>query len=284
MNEKIDEGLLFCYNCHTFTHLSRECTESVDSYGVICYHTDQTGDIRYLIVERRFSFAYVDFIRGKYDIFDYVYLQKLFNRMTLLERCLILNSSFHRLWEKLWINNSKYRKSLSKLFYYSSAKFYILRNGFVEANTNRRFKTLLFIDNCSVNYKSSEWYFPKGRRKVGETGEKAAIREFTEETNVLQENIEMLKIDPLEEKHISIDDRTYLSIFYIAKYIPDDTRVFTFGRNEQQDNEIGCVEWVNKSEFLNRLRPYENGKRSFFEKTSELIKNIEEKNAIEVHE
>ena len=38
---------------------------TIVSYGVICYH--QSEKIRYLLIQQKFSFAFISIIRGLYD-------------------------------------------------------------------------------------------------------------------------------------------------------------------------------------------------------------------------
>jgi hypothetical protein len=54
--------------------------------------------IEYLLIRRKNSLNYVEFIRGKYDIHNLDYLEKSINFITVPERNMIKNNSFD------WIN------------------------------------------------------------------------------------------------------------------------------------------------------------------------------------
>ena len=85
-------------------------------------------NIEYLLIRRKNSLNYVEFIRGKYDINNFDYLIKTFNLITIPEKEMIKNKSFQYLWKDLWgsntnIDNLEYKESLEK--------FTLLKNGFI---------------------------------------------------------------------------------------------------------------------------------------------------------
>ena len=62
-------------------------------------------DLKFLMIQRKDSISYVEFIRGKYNIDKSDYLFWLFSDMTEKERQNIYNNDFKTLWNKLWMNH-----------------------------------------------------------------------------------------------------------------------------------------------------------------------------------
>lgn len=269
-----DKKLLFCYNCHEYSHIAKNCPKEINSYGIICY-MKYDNEIKYLLVERKYSFTYVDFLRGLYNIHDYEYIQDMFNKMTLFERCLIANNSFKYLWNKFWGKSKIQKKSINRIFCKASVKFYILRNGFYSVYTKKYLKTEYFIKNCKGNYKSSEWYFPKGKKNMEENEYQTAIREFKEETNIDIDNIIIRKeLGKFIEQHEAANYKVYKVHFFIAEYIGDVNKCHIVGRNQYQLQEIGNIEWLTYKECLHKFRPYEKEKFQLLKQVHDKIKNV----------
>jgi hypothetical protein len=75
--------------------------------------------IKYLMIRRRNSLNYVEFIRGKYDLEDMEYLRNIANFLTIKEKEDILNYDFEYLWNNFWgdnygINNNEFLDSKNK--------------------------------------------------------------------------------------------------------------------------------------------------------------------------
>jgi hypothetical protein len=123
--------------------------------------------IQYLLIRRRNSLNYVEFIRGKYDINNLDYIEKSINFITTKEKNLIKNTGFNILWKDLWgeenVNNcNEYNESIEK--------FNLLKNGFyVKKNDINLYVNFNKLINDSVySYLEPEWGFPKGRRNLRE--------------------------------------------------------------------------------------------------------------------
>ena len=69
------------------------------SYGVILINKK---DLKILMINRKDSLCYIDFIRGKYKINNLEYLNKLLSRMSKIELENIKNKNFQVLWKDLW--------------------------------------------------------------------------------------------------------------------------------------------------------------------------------------
>jgi 8-oxo-dGTP pyrophosphatase MutT (NUDIX family) len=99
----------YCNNCGRNGHGFYQCKNPITSYGVIIfrYATTPTGkkERQYLMIRRRDTISYVDFLRGKYSISNRKYIKTLFKDMTEYEQNQIMTQSFEYLWCELWKNN-----------------------------------------------------------------------------------------------------------------------------------------------------------------------------------
>ena len=62
------------------------------------------NSIKYLLIRRRSSLNYVEFIRGKYSLEDLDYLKNILNFITDEEKHKIISNDFHSLWVDFWAN------------------------------------------------------------------------------------------------------------------------------------------------------------------------------------
>jgi 8-oxo-dGTP pyrophosphatase MutT (NUDIX family) len=121
----------FCINCGKNNHTFTQCNEPFSSYGVICFHKSPVDSVkRVLMVCRRHSVYYVEFLRGKYDVNNLEYLITLFSRMTRDEIRLICSSAnFEVLRNDLGLDNTR-RRVFRAEYETSELKFnYILNLG-----------------------------------------------------------------------------------------------------------------------------------------------------------
>ena len=90
-----------CNNCGKSGHLYNNCKIPITSYGVISFRKRE--EFEYLTICRKDSLGYVDFIRGKYSLYDKKYLQNLIDEMTISEKEKIITTDFNILWKELWL-------------------------------------------------------------------------------------------------------------------------------------------------------------------------------------
>ena len=76
----------FCNNCGLSGHLFQSCKSPITSIGIIAFRRAPNGEIQYLLICRKDSLGYIDFIRGKYPINDKRYLRNIFSEMTVEEK------------------------------------------------------------------------------------------------------------------------------------------------------------------------------------------------------
>ena len=86
---------LFCNNCGNAGHLYQKCRMPILSMGVIAYRIVK-NKYEYLMIRRRNTLGYVDFIRGKYSLNNELYLKRIVDVMTDKELNDIMMVSFER--------------------------------------------------------------------------------------------------------------------------------------------------------------------------------------------
>ena len=94
----------FCNNCGKSGHIFQSCTDPITSVGVIAFKKED-DIIKYLMICRKHTLGYLDFLRGRYNILNIAYIKTLIDIMTLDEKGNLLNYDFDTLWKNLWGNN-----------------------------------------------------------------------------------------------------------------------------------------------------------------------------------
>ncbi len=82
---------------------------------------NENKNIKFLMIQRKQTMAYVDLIRGKYNENDDDQIDILSKEMTVNEINNIKNKYFDELWDKLWINHNCI--SYKKEYEYAKNKF-----------------------------------------------------------------------------------------------------------------------------------------------------------------
>ena len=173
-----------------------------------------------LFIKKRVTYAFITFVKGIYNKHNDIELIKLFNNMTIEEKICIMSLNFNIIWHKLYIMHP-YNKIIIK----DLQKFENYKNKFEKRFLYDEGKRLLKLirNTKSVN---KLWEMPKGMNNKNESPLNAAIREFTEETNIKKNKYKILyNIEPIE--YVFNDENiTYKYVYYIAllldnKYIPN---------------------------------------------------------------
>tara|TARA_B100000787_G_scaffold159359_1_gene137417 strand:- start:11394 stop:12179 length:786 start_codon:yes stop_codon:yes gene_type:complete len=233
----------FCNNCGRSGHLFHQCKHPIISNGIIVFRIFN-GQIEILLVKRKDSLCYVDFIRGKYKLDDKDYIQNLFNKMTDKEKEMINHYNFENLWKNLWGNNvTNQYKNEEKI---SNEKYLHIKNNKNTININN------IIDNCSDTYYEPEWGFPKGRRGFRENDIQCALREFQEETGYNKDELSLISnLLAFEEIFTGSNHRSYKNKYFLA-YLPNNKDQIEIFHN----NEISEIEWVNIDDVSKKFRKY----------------------------
>jgi len=259
---------IYCCNCGKLGHVLRNCLEPIISLGIILYHNDMSN-IRFLMIRRKFSLGFMDFILGKYSINNLEYIHRIFNEMTINEKLKIINEPFYKLWYSIDYNcyesdnnymTDEMRKKFENDYLISKKKFMLIKNGYVN-KYNQYINLYQVVKNSKYNWLEQEWEFPKGKRKMNESNLDAAIREFREETNYPEDSLDIILTDqPIVEKYFGSNNKKYKHIYYIARannYFDYSIVDFT----EHQNIEISNIRWMSYSEAMKSIRPYQIEKK-----------------------
>jgi 8-oxo-dGTP pyrophosphatase MutT (NUDIX family) len=281
-----------CSNCNKLGHYFRECREPVTSYGIIAFRIvdNTTGvepvvlnnvcnsdfisaidpeKVEFLMIQRKDTLGYIEFMRGKYNINNSDYIQSLFNQMTNSELERIEAIDFETLWNSLW----DYQISRQYKQEYDNAleKYNLLKAGGAEDMPVK--KLAEYIESASREWTTPEWGFPKGRRSLRESEISCALREFGEETGLTETQCIIIKnLMPLEENFLGGNRIQYRHRYFLA-YCRQNTQVKIDSSNKIMNREISDIKWVSYKDAMELIRPYNIEKRQILSVVNELLSN-----------
>ena len=283
-----------CGNCGKKGHIYKDCVSPVMSMGLICIRYDkkrindiiskgshhlttntttskQYPKIKYLLICRKHSTAFVEFIRGKYEITKPEYLLKLFERMTLIELMLIIKSTYKELYTDLWQNNVETQYYM-KEYIKASAKFNSLKDGYTLNDKHLTLDNL--INSIECEWTEPEWGFPKGRRNNNESDFQCAIREFKEETDLLDKDFTIINMDPISETYTSVNKIRYKHTYYLSQASDDISPLKISETNKHQVVETSDIGWFTYEEAITKIRNYQVEKLKVLEKVHKTLKSV----------
>lgn len=283
-----------CTNCGKMGHDYKNCDEPITSWGIILVkltdpnniehkkHFDKLNDITntinngihihskddlekigyysnsilFLLVTRKHSLGYIEFIRGKYKLDNINGIIFLFQQMIPSEIERIKNAKdYDDLWSDFFDDTSK-KITYQKEFIDGKIKYEKLKN-----KIDVELPLSFYINNIKSHYDTQEVGFGKGRRKRGETDLECAIREFCEETGMTQQDFKIItNIKPIVENMTGTNGIKYRHIYYVAEAISDKCPKVD-PTNEIQYIEISNVDYYTYYEAYELIRDYHVEKR-----------------------
>lgn len=277
--DNISNRIQHCTNCGLSGHIFRNCLSPVTSYGIIAvrYNDDKyinsifsknmsidngNDSLQYLLIQRKDSMSFVEFIRGKYNPYDEEYLVSLLRSMTQKEQNLILSKSFDELWQFVWGESSNVKSH--KNDYETSEKKYAT----IKEKLHRLIK-----ENLS-KWSEPEWGFPKGRRNPYESDLNCAIREFQEETDLKRSDFIVIQNTyPISETFFGSNQVHYCHKYYIA-VCNKSVNVEMNDNNQIMAREIGAIKWCSLDEAISKIRPDNVEKREILLKAGKIMRNF----------
>jgi 8-oxo-dGTP pyrophosphatase MutT (NUDIX family) len=258
---------IYCGNCGKQGHSYRRCLAPIISLGVILFKISQ-NKVKYLLVQRRDTLGFVEFMRGKYNLENIDYISELLKIMTKYERENILNNDFDTLWNNLWMdkNNKKFHNEYAS----SKSKFIKLKEGF---DNNGEIISLDTLNRkMPFIYQETEWGFPKGRRNLKESDIDCAKREFEEESGYKSKDYKVLDSNKVFEEIFSgTNNIRYKHIYYIGKSINDNTDLNIDKNNFSQFSEIKKIKWFTFEEGMLIIRDYNKEKKNILKSVNDFI-------------
>lgn len=265
---KFNRFTTVCINCNEVGHTFKYCKKPITSYGIIAFkrNTIKTDTIKentikentinentekikentinFLLVQRKDTIGYIDFLRGKYHSLEY--LKILLEEMTQEEHQKIINNTFDDLWDMLWC--SKTSKTYKNEYVQAKEKFNEIDINFL-------------IENTPTKYTDTEYDIPKGRRTNMESEKDCAKREFMEETGYRENEFIVLDyLNPIIEIFLGSNGIWYKHVYYYAKITTN--RMPLIGDHPLQLREIKSILWCNFKTCINTFRKYDTTKRT----------------------
>ena len=241
----------YCNNCGKQGHLYSNCKVPITSYGVIAFRYNKDKIPEYLMIRRKDTLGYIDFLRGKYFIQNKEYLVNMFKQMTIQEKENLKNNDFDTLWKNLWKGSIQTKYKNEELI--SKDKFNMLVTGVVIKNDFYTLNTLIDSSNLYETWCEPEWGFPKGRRNYQENDYDCALREFTEETGYSSSILKNIQnILPLEEIFIGSNYKSYKHKYFLM-YVSykDSTEI-----SHYEESEVSKIEWKSYENCIKDIRSY----------------------------
>jgi 8-oxo-dGTP pyrophosphatase MutT (NUDIX family) len=223
-----------------------------------------------ILIQRRNTIGFIEFLRGKYDVTNFDYIVKLFNMMTFDEkRTLREYDSFDTIRLVIGLK----RESVYKTEYdEAKVKFTTLQK---HKDGNMIHKLL---DKSYTRWTTPEWGLPKGRKGRKEFEIECAVREFSEETGIKNKNICVYRnVKPLEEIYKGINGVIYKHVYYLASVKETDEALKNMDIVEQGgliNFEVSNVKLFSLNECHKIIRPYYISKLNAIKKGFQLINSL----------
>ena len=203
-----------------------------------------------MVIRRKDSFGYSDFIRGKYPVYNKNYLLNIVNEMTDDEK---------QKTKETHIN--AYNNNDMNLLYFKKINHY--------KKTYDLDYLINIINESKTVWKETEWGFPKGRRNFQEKDIDCGLREFEEETGFKREEIIILEnIIPYEEIFTGSNYKSYKHKYFVAVML-DDIPV----SNNYQKSEVSKISWETFENTIDLIRPYNLEKINLLAKVNKIWTN-----------
>jgi 8-oxo-dGTP pyrophosphatase MutT (NUDIX family) len=216
-----------CNNCGFMFHNVKQCRTPITSNGIIHVHEG-----KYLMIKRRKTLGYVDFMRGRYAK-NPSYILNLIDEMTIQEKKDLLEHDFTHLSHDMW-----------HAFHEEPAA----REKFNEIKRDGTLRRI--IEQSTTGWTCQEWGFPKGRRNSNESEIACALREYEEETGYDKHGVVIVRnLLPFEEIFIGSNYKAYKHKYYVVFGAPKTLRKF-------QESEVSDLQWFTYEEVLEKIRPY----------------------------
>ena len=277
--DNINNRIQHCTNCGLSGHVFRNCLSPVTSYGLIAVKymnnnnvsslfskatniNNGNDSIQFLLIQRKDSLSFVEFIRGKYNPYENEYLGRLLRSMTQDEHTQILSKSFDELWHSVWGESSSI-KSHKNDYETSDKKFFIIKDQIPE-----------LIKNNPTKWTEPEWGFPKGRRNPHESDLNCATREFQEETGLKRSDFTIIQNTyPISETFFGSNQVHYCHKYYIA-ICNTFAEVEMNMDNPHMAREIGAIKWCSLDEATSKIRPDNVEKLEILLKAGKIMRNF----------
>lgn len=205
----------------------------VHSYGVACVRKNSnTGCYEILMIKKRYTYAFIEFVRGVYDPYKDHDLEYIFDGMTITEKSMLQTRSFSIVWNYC---NGEPVKSSEKSIYNRALRKY---NSLIQREDGILLRLLTNTKNANLL-----WEIPKGRSNKKETSIVSATREFEEETGLAKESYRILFDEGTVEYSFIDSGVKYKYTYYIAVLSGSVIPTYDY-RNEHMLREVSELRFM----------------------------------------
>lgn len=230
-NKNVQESVLI--ENKRYKQLSKQENTFVHSYGVACVRKNpNTGRYEVLMIKKRYTYAFIEFVRGVYDPYKDVDLEYMFDSMTITEKSLIQTRNFNTIWNYC---NGEPIKSSDRSVYSRALKKHIT---LLEREGDVILRLLSQTKNATLL-----WEIPKGRPNRKETPLISAVREFEEETGLDKDSYRILFDEGTIEYSFIDCGVKYKYIYYLAVLSGNITPKYDY-RNEHMLRELSELRFM----------------------------------------
>lgn len=234
-----------CTNCQERSHSFRECGMPIVSHGILGFKVVK-GKRLFLLVRRKDTMGYIDFLRGKYAE-DGSSLKTLIEEMTIDEHVKLKTLDFDVLWDDLWVNHS--------------SRPYLNEKRSAKIKFSRLDKELL-LSGVESRWESAEYCIPKGRKNFNESSIDCSKREFIEETGFKETDFKVIdETLVLDENFYASNGVNYSHRYMLAEILSDSPPRLDYS-SHLMIGEIDKIKYFTFEESINIFRKYDTGKRN----------------------
>jgi 8-oxo-dGTP pyrophosphatase MutT (NUDIX family) len=250
-----------CMNCGKQNHTYISCKLPITSIGIIAYRKEK-DELKYLMIRRKYTFGYMDLVRGKYNMHNDHYMRNIVNEMTVDEKKQVLVEPFDKLWSEMWGPTGKqytHEREQAKV------KFELIKRGILVKG--RYFKLEYFIAESNTEWKNAEFGFPKGRRNVNENDLEVGIREFCEESGYNPRDIHLIEnLAPFEEVFMGSNYKSYKHCYFLAEIKNTRYKLMNF-----QESEVADIGWFSFEECIEMIRDYNIERKNILSRVHRIL-------------
>ena len=246
----------FCNNCGKTGHPFHQCKLPITSIGIIAFRFHpETKEPQFLMIRRKDTLGYMDFMRGKFPIYQKKYILNMMTQMTTNEKNR-LREKYYAFHEHLSTSKStKYPNLNPNPNPILKEKIQTLMMGVHHTTDGSYYDLLSLLETSDTEiWHEPEWGFPKGRRNTQENDYDCALREFSEETGYAISVLQNIRnILPFEEIFIGSNYKSYRHKYYIM-HIP--YRESISSGKPYQKSEVSGMEWKSYAKCMEDIRSY----------------------------
>jgi 8-oxo-dGTP pyrophosphatase MutT (NUDIX family) len=263
--------MIMCANCGGYGHVYKTCNHPTISYGFISYKIGPDKQPLYLMVQRKDSLSYVEFIRGKYELQNVKYILQLLSNMTKDELIRLKLYDFDILWNEMWCRDDVGCMTNHHREYADAQEKFakLIKGYYLKTKTTIQFINLsVLLESVNSIYDETEWGFPKGRRNVNENDLNCALREFNEETGFSIKCLNLCAdIKPLEEIFSGTNKKRYKHVYYVALFDEEENTVIQI----PSCREIRQVKWFNYEDAQKNIRNYNIERKELLKRLNQTL-------------